>query len=975
MPPNLSPTVNAITGGQPFLPTIDDSQPNVIKPSLVQTPTLTPGKGGMSQSNLTTPPASPSPSLPPAAASSTKPAKVTQIPPGFDPDVVAMVRAIKQQESGGRSVKGASGEFGMYQFMPATWKAAAQQYLGDPNAPQTPENENYVMYHRVADMKAKGLNPGQIAAVHNAGSSVLKDPNAWFNRIGTNSKGVHYDTPGYVNKVYALYQKYKSELGGTPGNAMAAGNEGAVNASQMNNQRAQAAGHSPFPQKDDRSVEEIIGTAAKETDSGQPGILGKAANIINKGVNAVSDALDYTGLPEIGGAVVGAAGAGVGAVVGGAGQAILNVVKGRPITENVVEKAKEIGKDTAGFGYGVGNQGTKGAIMGGVGGTIPNALMAFGQGYQGLDDLKSAIKSGDYAKGFEGATSLAMGAAGAMGLRHGGTILNPEITGFLSKRYGNAGAAAESAAAASAMTGDLASNATDSGSTSPIKMTPQDTSLFGTLDKINNPKQAIQQKLYPKLFDKAVDNMETTLKLTPSQIKEEADVGKRAAKTIVEEQPTLGKLPGNRLSSHEGALQLKSKATAVTRAVSDVVNDTGKYISMEEYRAKVISDLKNKTNKASGQDYQKTLDYANKEIDALKDNFKDTGIATPDGDLLLPIGDFNFDIKHGRWEKAYANKLTRDQSYGNTDHRMGEVAKHMVEEAVPDAPIRQMNQYIGDLLHAADVLENRHGSILAGGKLGRYMGEIIGGVISHGSSVPTTLLNIAGGGKLAEALQDPRIKIWMINKALDAIGNPAERMSIQQQAEQILANRAKNRANILRLPAPGETSYQEPIFNMPPAGGDTFQVGRSFDTPHPSVASLGPLPDEGRAQNVGFSTPSVPIPEMPQNMPPKLLSVPYQKPVSTPQTPDVIAPLTPIRNRLPARGEIRNYPSGHTIFVPPSDPNTTILGKVLPVNRTAERSLKVDKGALPPIEGKIVEEKPKIKLPPTKKKATKKPGK
>ena len=124
----------------------------------------------------------------------------------LDPQVVAMAKAIRDTETGNQPKQGASGEYkSRYQFMPDTWKAAAKQYLGNENAALTLNNENYVAYQRIKTWKDKGYNPGQIASMWNSGSP---DPSG---KVGTNSKGVKYDTPAYVKAVYANYQKYKPQ--------------------------------------------------------------------------------------------------------------------------------------------------------------------------------------------------------------------------------------------------------------------------------------------------------------------------------------------------------------------------------------------------------------------------------------------------------------------------------------------------------------------------------------------------------------------------------------------------------------------------------------------------------------------------------------------------------------------------------------------------------------------------------------------
>jgi len=130
----------------------------------------------------------------------------------LDPTIKNLASAIKRQESGGSkdpyNAKGASGEYGAYQFMPDTWKGWAKTHLGDANAPLTMENQNKVAYNQIKQWKDKGYNPAQIAAAWNAGEGSLKD-DAWKNKVGVNQYGVKYDTPSYVKNVSQYYQEMK----------------------------------------------------------------------------------------------------------------------------------------------------------------------------------------------------------------------------------------------------------------------------------------------------------------------------------------------------------------------------------------------------------------------------------------------------------------------------------------------------------------------------------------------------------------------------------------------------------------------------------------------------------------------------------------------------------------------------------------------------------------------------------------------
>lgn len=176
-------------------------------------PSLPPLPGASSAGPLI-PPSTTAPAAPPAA-----PAGGPNVPAGLDPKAYILTKAIAYQENGGKTpdytVKGGSGEYGAYQYLPATWTARATKYLGaNPPALQnaTPDQQNEVTYKWVEDKLSQGYTPAQVASMHNAGDGA---PNAYLGNKGTNSSGVNYDTKSYVNNV----QKYAEMLynGQTPG--------------------------------------------------------------------------------------------------------------------------------------------------------------------------------------------------------------------------------------------------------------------------------------------------------------------------------------------------------------------------------------------------------------------------------------------------------------------------------------------------------------------------------------------------------------------------------------------------------------------------------------------------------------------------------------------------------------------------------------------------------------------------------------
>lgn len=142
----------------------------------------------------------------------------TQTQPQNPALAIAVTKALGYTENGGQpNIKnpsaGKSGEMkSIFQYTPATWKAVAGKYLGNPNAPLTPDDETVATTARVSDWLDKGYTPEQIFSMHNAG---VGEPDAYTGKFsdgssssGTNKYGVKYNVSDYVKKG----MKYLSEF-------------------------------------------------------------------------------------------------------------------------------------------------------------------------------------------------------------------------------------------------------------------------------------------------------------------------------------------------------------------------------------------------------------------------------------------------------------------------------------------------------------------------------------------------------------------------------------------------------------------------------------------------------------------------------------------------------------------------------------------------------------------------------------------
>lgn len=113
---------------------------------------------------------------------------------GGDTNAASIAAAIRKVETGGNyNAKGQSGEGGAYQFMPSTWKGWAAEFLGNPNAPMTPANQDRVAMAKIQQLLNQGYNAQQIALIWNGGEPKVKK--------GVNQYGVAYDSGSYAQKV------------------------------------------------------------------------------------------------------------------------------------------------------------------------------------------------------------------------------------------------------------------------------------------------------------------------------------------------------------------------------------------------------------------------------------------------------------------------------------------------------------------------------------------------------------------------------------------------------------------------------------------------------------------------------------------------------------------------------------------------------------------------------------------------------
>lgn len=120
----------------------------------------------------------------------------------------------------------------------------------------------------------------------------------------------------------------------------------------------------------------------------------------------------------------------------------------------------------------------------------------------------------------------------------------------------------------------------------------------------------------------------------------------------------------------------------------------------------------------------------------------------------IPLNQVNL-IKEARWEKSFGNKglVDADKLRKNSDYLIGKASQKTIEKTARQAgntELAQLNREIGDRIEASKFLESLDGKVLKGGRVGKYVGTLIGA--SMGQSIPGTIIGAIGGNAVASVL-------------------------------------------------------------------------------------------------------------------------------------------------------------------------------------------------------------------------------
>jgi len=313
--------------------------------------------------------------------------------------------------------------------------------------------------------------------------------------------------------------------------------------------------------------------------------------------------------------------------------------------------------------------------------------------------------------------------------------------------------------------------------------------IEGVSKQTPKAESAIAKFAEKRLYETAND----LLKMSPTMTKAETRFGKDTPKLLVDEGilPML-KSEGKNLDATDAINAIRSKASSENEAFTRVLDNSGEYVSIEEFRQQAITNIK-KQFKTKGSDSEKAVKYINKEIDSYIKNYADTGIINGD-DFLVGIGDFNT-IKSGLWNKTAGFGATDSEKLiSNVSYQMGQTAKGTIESKLDDIAVIKMNSRLGDLAQAIKVLESANGKKLPGSFFGNQFTKLAGTVAgaADGGIVGGLVGNMTGGA-LARATLNPEIKISIWSKLYNSLSKTSKGKSIIKEAEEILRKQNETR--------------------------------------------------------------------------------------------------------------------------------------------------------------------------------------
>lgn len=212
-------------------------------------------------------------------------------------------------------------------------------------------------------------------------------------------------------------------------------------------------------------------------------------------------------------------------------------------------------------------------------------------------------------------------------------------------------------------------------------------------------------------------------------------------KLFAQEQLPLNQSSDKKLDTSEARTKINEKIDKLNPILEDLLkSDSSKRFDLEKLRIIAKRELREKIKNDT------EFKSAEKDIDEFINDTTEVRGRYLNGEELN-----NF--KQGMWSLGY--NMMRPTAQSNA-RKLGFIAKEMIEKGYPDYKVKQLNDTIGKYITLKNILENSHGRVIKGGRLGKYFGHTIGAIAGSYIPVAGTLGGAYLGGKVVEYIQNPQ---------------------------------------------------------------------------------------------------------------------------------------------------------------------------------------------------------------------------
>lgn len=405
--------------------------------------------------------------------------------------------------------------------------------------------------------------------------------------------------------------------------------------------------------------------------------------------------------------------------------------------------------------------------------------------------------------------------------------LIPKITGFLAR---NAPTAVRDTAIGTAQTGDLGEGAMLGVGGTALKGVLSGGGAFIKDAMAVGTKGALARAIYGTNPDKITQSLVDSYNKVPlpkGVMQEEAQTGKSFSDFMASKPYLSMPVDNMKWDTFGTAQKLRAEVKPEAQALSSLLEHSQATISEN----KVVDEMKSAvSNIATGQEREGVNSFIDREVPILVEQFARNTVAGPNGERMVSVADWN-KIKQILWDRSpfKATASRADNLKSSVDYAMGRVLRQNIENAVPEADVKELNSQIGDYYHAIETLENLHGGAAPKGRLGLDMARIAGTVAGSPGGVVGNIVGYMTADKVAQWLSNPEITTALKRNMLEQLR--VTRPSVASQVADILEQQAKAQGERLRLPegsvrAGGLDSMGRPIdaegkIRYKPQGGVT----------------------------------------------------------------------------------------------------------------------------------------------------------